>query len=105
MPNMKAHLPQSMQSRRSCVEPLESRIAPATITASTPGSFTDADGDLYKILLKGPGSAEVTLDDLDGDTFGSIAGIVLTGTTIKSQFTVLVTKKIGDGEVPIGSLT
>jgi hypothetical protein len=85
-------------------ECLEQRIAPATVTASAPGSFVDSDEDKFLVKLTGPGQVEVLLDDPDGDGHGAIASLVLSGTTSKSKLSLAV-KKGGDGEVAIGAIS
>ncbi len=80
----------------SLIEPLEARIAPASVF-----NFTDADGDLYKVKLSGPGTAMVTQVDPDGDGMGAIDSILVMDTMSKSKLSIAVE---GDGAVSIGSI-
>lgn len=62
----------------------------------------DADGDLYTITLKGPGSLAVDA----GSVPGVIESIQLTGTTARSSLTIKVTRKgDGDGLLSVGSIS
>ena len=86
---------------RGVIEPLEARIAPASLA-----TFTDSDGDRFTVKVTGLGSAAVTLADPDGDTHGSIATLVLSGTNARSALSIAVTKAAsGNGYVDLGQVT
>lgn len=69
-------------------------------------SFTDEDGDIFTVQLRGPGTAQVFLDDVDGDGQGAIASMIVQGTdSRKSSLTVNVSRSSpGDRSVSIGSI-
>lgn len=80
-----------------------------TISAANPGSkqtFTDDDGDVYTLSLKGPGQMKFLPDDADADGKGPIGLMLLSGTDpAKSSLSVTVKKaKTGDGRVSIGAI-
>ncbi|HEV7405628.1 MAG TPA: Ig-like domain-containing protein, partial [Chthoniobacteraceae bacterium] len=82
---------------------------PRTLTSTSPLAntmFTDGDGDTYQVKLTGPGSVDVQLGDVTGDSKDDVQSLTLHGTTEKSTLTVLFKKKAaaGDGEVAIGAL-
>ncbi len=80
-------------------ELLEPRIALSSIV-----TLTDGDGDSYTVKLKGPGTANITQDDL-GSGDGPILSIALDATTNKSSLSVSVKKgPVGDGSVTIGEI-
>ena len=88
------------RSPQVLIEPLEARIAPASVIA-----FTDADGDLFKVKITGPGTATVTLLDPDHDGNGAIDSIVLADTKTKSVLKISVTQAgAGDGRVDVGAI-
>ncbi len=79
-------------------------LARSVLVAAPPQTFTDSDGDSYKVKLTGPGAAAVTLDDPDLDGKGPIAGIVLAGTDATSALTITVVR-VGDGRVKVGAIS
>jgi len=74
-----------------------------TVDTKRPLTFTDADGDLVKVTLKGPGNARVILrgDAVDNN---EIEFIDITGSTEKTNLTINVKGKgAGNGLISIGS--
>lgn len=71
------------------------------------GTFKDADGDVYTVKLSAPGVISYAMSDANGDGYGSIDELILTGTSAtKSTLSISVKKnKLGDGLVTIGSIT
>lgn len=69
-------------------------------------TFTDEDGDLYTMILSGPGQMLFLPDDPDGNSRGPIGQIMLSGTDpAKSAVTVSVKKsKTGDGFVNVAQI-
>ncbi len=75
------------------------------VRSGSPQRFVDDDGDVYRVRLVGPGTATVFLDDMDGDGKGPIAGIVLEGTTAKSQLRIDVPRNSrGDRQINVASI-
>lgn len=69
-------------------------------------AFTDADGDLFKVKVIGPGTAIVTLLDPDHDGNGAIDSLLLADTKTKSVLKISVTQAgAGDGRVDVGAIT
>ncbi len=67
---------------RQSVEILESRIAPAAITAPGTFTYTDSDGDVVKVKIEGLFTSASFLDSSAADvnvSGGDIASIVVTG--------------------------
>ena len=88
-------------ARHGIIEPLECRIAPASLI-----SLTDTDGDKYTVKLKGNGTATVVPLDPGGTGHGPIDSITLLGTDSKSSLSITVAKNKsgGDGRISIGSI-
>lgn len=74
------------------------------------GTFTDVDGDTYRVELTGNGNAVVTTIDEgatdDNPLTGAIDQLTVTGTTTSSRLRVTVTKSpSGNGRVDLSGLT
>jgi hypothetical protein len=89
----------------SFIEPLESRIAPATVFVT----YTDADGDLVKITASRAGTSVPPLDATDlafvgGGSSGQLATLNLTAANFGGASIIFaVTKKAGgDGLAHVG---
>ena len=67
-------------------------------------TFTDSDGDKYRVKIAGPGTLNVALLDPDGDGKGPIDQLFLAGTKAGTNVSVTLVKKVGDGLIPIGDV-
>ncbi|NOZ21897.1 MAG: hypothetical protein GXP25_12515 [Planctomycetes bacterium] len=73
------------------LEELESRVAPATLSAANPiYTFTDLDGDQMQVKYSGPGTANIQWATGGATPSGNddIKGITLSGTTASSKLTM-----------------
>jgi hypothetical protein len=87
------------------VEPLESRIAPATITGKI-ATFTDLDGDVVQIAVT-KGTFDASMFTFIGDDSGpqQLAKLDLSSAQFAgSGLTITITSKAGDGFVNIGEI-
>ena len=95
----------TIHRRRLAVEPLESRLAPASAAVN----YTDVDGDLVRVTATVPGPAGPPLDaaDLaftDGNPDGQLVALTLTQPGFNgARIAFAVTKKPGgDGPAHVG---
>ncbi len=77
-------------------------LEPRQLLAST-ATFTDVDGDIYRVDVLGNGSAAVVTSG--GGSSGFINTLTLTGTDAKSTLRVKLVTKTGDGRIPLNTLT
>lgn len=76
-----------------------------TITSKTPTSYTDANGDIVTISLRGPGTGILTLEG-DAQNGANALALHLTDTSATTTVTVTVRKAgAGNGQTAFGEVT
>jgi hypothetical protein len=107
---MKSHnrVQQLMSPTGSTLEVLESRIAPATISAPGAFTYTDGDGDVVKVSVSGLFTSVDFLNDLGQDVAvsgGDVASVVVTKAGKNFAITVAAADVVGAGVVTLGNIT